>query len=99
VKSADKQHRKDILLERTKALLRGAGLRARKNLGQHFLIDEDILGLILSTAQLTDRDIVVEVGPGLGVLTEELCRRAGKVLAIELDEKLAGNCVAGQAKF
>ncbi|UCC16203.1 MAG: ribosomal RNA small subunit methyltransferase A [Dehalococcoidales bacterium] len=87
----DKPSRKDTLLERTTALLRRSGLRARKNLGQHFLIDEEVLELILSTAELTGRDIVVEIGPGLGVLTEELCHRAGRVIAVELDDRLAGN--------
>ena len=79
------------LLKRTTELLRKAGLRARKNLGQHFLIDEEILELILSTAELTGTDIVVEIGPGLGVLTEELCRRTGRVITVELDDRLAEN--------
>ncbi len=91
VKSSDKQSRKTSLFERTTALLHRSGLRARKNLGQHFLIDEEVLKLILSTAELTGSDIVVEIGPGLGVLTEELCRRAGRVITVELDDKLAEN--------
>ena len=91
MKSSDKQNRKITLLERTTALLRKTGLRARKNLGQNFLIDEETLEVILSAAELTARDIVVEIGPGLGVLTEELCHQAGRVIAVELDDKLAGN--------
>ena len=91
MKPSDKQNRKNSLLERTTALLRKSGLRARKNLGQHFLVDEEILGLILSTAELTVKDIVVEIGPGLGVLTEELCRRAGRVITVEIDDRLAVN--------
>jgi len=79
----------ELLLDQTKKLLRRYGLRARKGLGQHFLIDEEVLRLILSTAQLTHDDIVVEVGPGLGVLTGELARWAGRVVAIELDDRLA----------
>jgi 16S rRNA (adenine1518-N6/adenine1519-N6)-dimethyltransferase len=86
--SSEQQPRKGTLLERTTMLLRRSGLRARKNLGQHFLIDEEILELILSTAELTGRDVVVEIGPGLGVLTEELCRLAGRVITIELDTRL-----------
>ena len=77
------------LLTQTEGLLRRFGLRAKKGLGQHFLIDEEVLGLILSTAQLTRQDVVLEVGPGLGVLTRELAKRAGWVVAIELDDKLA----------
>ncbi len=81
---------KEPLLIRTRQLLRRSGLRARKELGQHFLIDEDVLGTILAAAELRHDDTVIEVGPGLGVLTGELAKRAGSVIAIELDEKLAG---------
>jgi 16S rRNA (adenine1518-N6/adenine1519-N6)-dimethyltransferase len=84
------QPRRDSLLERTAALLRSSGLRARKNLGQHFLVDEDTLKLIVDTAGLTREDTIIEVGPGLGVLTAELCGLAGRVAAVELDDKLAG---------
>ena len=91
MKLPDKQSRKNSLLERTTALLRRSGLRARKNLGQHFLVDEEVLEIILSTAELTGSDIIVEIGPGLGVLTEELCRRAGRVITVELDDRLAVN--------
>ncbi|MFC1920759.1 16S rRNA (adenine(1518)-N(6)/adenine(1519)-N(6))-dimethyltransferase RsmA [Chloroflexota bacterium] len=77
------------LLAQTKKLLRRAGLRARKGLGQHFLIDEEVQGTIIDSARLTPADTVIEVGPGLGVLTTELAERAGRVIAIELDDKLA----------
>ena len=77
------------LLARTRGLLRRSGLRARKGLGQHFLIDEEVLKLIISAAELTSTDVIMEVGPGLGVLTKELARQAGWVVAIELDSKLA----------
>ncbi len=77
------------LLDKTKKLLRRFGLRARKGLGQHFLIDEEVLGLITSAAELTPNDVVMEIGPGLGVLTRELASQAGWVIAVELDNKLA----------
>ncbi|MFC2066795.1 16S rRNA (adenine(1518)-N(6)/adenine(1519)-N(6))-dimethyltransferase RsmA [Chloroflexota bacterium] len=80
---------KDSLLTETKRLLRCYGLKARKRLGQHFLIDDEALPLIASAAELKSTDTVMEVGPGLGVLTGELARQAGKVVAIELDNKLA----------
>ena len=79
----------ESLLTQTRGLLRRYHLRARKGLGQHFLIDEEVLGLIVSAAQLTANDTVMEIGPGLGVLTRELARQAGCVVAIELDGKLA----------
>jgi 16S rRNA (adenine1518-N6/adenine1519-N6)-dimethyltransferase len=69
--------------------LRQAGLRARKGLGQHFLVDGGVLKSILAAAELTPNDIVIEVGPGLGVLTRELSRQAGRVVAVELDDNLA----------
>jgi len=70
-------------------LLSQSGLRARKGLGQHFLVDETFLEIIASAAELSPEDTVIEVGPGLGVLTVELARRAGRVVAVELDAKLA----------
>ncbi|MCJ7743609.1 MAG: 16S rRNA (adenine(1518)-N(6)/adenine(1519)-N(6))-dimethyltransferase RsmA [Dehalococcoidales bacterium] len=77
------------LLTQTRQLLRQAGLRARKGLGQHFLVDGGVLKYILSAAELSPADIVIEVGPGLGVLTRELARQAGWVVAVELDDNLA----------
>lgn len=76
-------------LEQTKALLRRFDLRAKKGLGQHFLVDDGVLRSIIEAAELSPDDLVVEVGPGLGILTEELAKRAAKVIAIEVDSKLA----------
>jgi len=81
--------KEESLLAETKQLLRHFDLRARKRLGQRFLIDGDVLQRILSAAELTADDIVLEVGPGLGILTRELAQRARRVIAIELDDKLA----------
>jgi len=72
-----------------KRLLRQSGLRARKSLGQHFLADASVLQTIVEAAELSPADTVIEVGPGLGILTAELVRRAGNVVAVELDTKLA----------
>ena len=82
-------HEVGPLLAQTRELLHRYNLRAKKGLGQHFLIDEEVLRLIFSTAQITTDDVVVEVGPGLGVLTRELVKEAGRVVAIELDNRLA----------
>ena len=62
--------------------------RAKKRLGQHFLIDEGILKDILSAAELNPTDVVVEVGPGLGILTEELAKQVARVIAVEIDARL-----------
>ena len=72
-----------------KSLLRRFDLRPKKRLGQHFLVDDEVLKQIILAAELTPSDTVIEVGPGLGILTRELAKRARKVLAIELDSQLA----------
>lgn len=76
-----------------RSLLRQHGVRPRKGLGQHFLVNEDILAQIAAVASLQPADVVVEVGPGMGALTRIMARQAGHVLAVELDatlvEKLA----------
>jgi len=76
-------------LTQTKRLLQRFDLQPRKGLGQHFLVDEEVLKLITPAAELTPDDTVVEIGPGLGMLTRELAGQAGRVLTIELDNKLA----------
>jgi 16S rRNA (adenine1518-N6/adenine1519-N6)-dimethyltransferase len=64
--------------------------RARKELGQHFLVDENMLGVIGRLAALAAQDVVLEVGPGLGVLTDFLAERTAHVHAVELDRTLEG---------
>ena len=61
---------------------------ARKELGQHFLVDENLLGVIGRLAELGPEDVVLEVGPGLGVLTAFLADRTAHVQAVELDRSL-----------
>jgi 16S rRNA (adenine1518-N6/adenine1519-N6)-dimethyltransferase len=61
---------------------------AKKGLGQHFLVDENILGVIGRLAALASEDVVLEVGPGLGVLTRYLADRVAYVHAVELDRTL-----------
>ena len=61
---------------------------AKKELGQHFLVDQNILGVVGRLSELDPRDVVLEVGPGLGVLTAYLAERAAHVHAVELDPSL-----------
>ncbi len=60
----------------------------KKQLGQHFLVDENILGVIGRLAELAPEDIVLEIGPGLGVLTRYLAQRVARVHAVEIDASL-----------
>ena len=71
--------------------------RARKELGQHFLADENILRVIGRLAELGEDDVVLEVGAGLGVLTTYLADRTARVYAIELDESLAPQLIESLA--
>ena len=62
--------------------------RAKKSLGQHFLVDRRVLGRIVKAAEPVADDVIVEIGPGRGVLTAELAKHAGSVVAVELDPAL-----------
>lgn len=68
--------------------LRQRNLRANKRMGQHFLVDRGILRSIAASADLTETDTVIEVGPGTGLLTSELQALCGEVIAVELDRQL-----------
>ena len=72
-----------------KAILGKMGVSPRKVLGQHFLVGQGVVATIIRAAEIEPGDTVVEVGPGLGVVTRELVRRAKRVIAVELDQKLA----------
>lgn len=71
-----------------KAVMAAHGVRPRHKLGQNFLIDTRILDHIVDAAQLGQDKLVLEIGPGLGTLTQRLARAAGQVVAIELDRAL-----------
>lgn len=72
-----------------KALLAERNILPSRVLGQNFLIDQNILNMILDSAHLAPEDTVLEIGPGLGVLTEHLLAQAGRLIAIEKDPRLA----------
>lgn len=71
----------------TKEILHNHNIYLTKRLGQHFLVDGNILGKIIEAVNLTKDDTVVEVGPGIGTLTEPLAAAAGRVIAIEYDNR------------
>ncbi|MBD7946272.1 MULTISPECIES: 16S rRNA (adenine(1518)-N(6)/adenine(1519)-N(6))-dimethyltransferase RsmA [Psychrobacillus] len=73
---------------RTQEILKKYGFSFKKSLGQNFLIDPNILRNIVSHANLTKESAAIEIGPGIGALTEHLAREAGKVVAFEIDQRL-----------
>ncbi len=68
--------------------------RAKRSLGQNFLVDRRVLARVVDAAELSPSDQVLEIGPGRGVLTERLAESAGRVTAVELDEVLAARLSA-----
>ncbi|TCI24761.1 16S rRNA (adenine(1518)-N(6)/adenine(1519)-N(6))-dimethyltransferase RsmA [Exiguobacterium sp. SH3S2] len=80
---------KDIAtIHRTKAILQRHGFSFKKSLGQNFLIDLNILNKIVDAAELGEASGVLEIGPGIGSLTEQSAKRAQKVVALEIDQRL-----------
>jgi 16S rRNA (adenine1518-N6/adenine1519-N6)-dimethyltransferase len=75
--------------QRVRAALRALDVRPTRGMGQNFLIDGQALAAIVGAAELELGDLVIEVGPGLGVLTWELTRRVALTVAVELDKRLA----------
>ena len=75
-------------LEETKFLMNKYKIRANKNLGQNFLIDDNVIEQIINGANIGNEDLVIEIGPGLGTLTAILLERAKKVICIELDKNM-----------
>ena len=76
------------LYQETKFLMKKYSLTANKKLGQNFLIDEEVVDKIVNIADIEKDDLVIEVGPGLGSLTSKIIEKAGKVVAIELDNRM-----------
>ena len=75
-------------MSKTKERIRESSLRYKKELGQNFLYDEDLLAELTEAAGVGPDEDVLEIGPGCGSLTKHLCRAANRVLAVELDERL-----------
>ncbi len=78
-----------MIINELKKALKEKNIKILKSLGQNFLTDENVLNKIIQVAELNKNDLVIEVGPGLGVLTKELSEKCEQVIAIEKDKKLA----------
>ena len=77
-----------IQSKETIAVLQKTNFHFKKQFGQNFLIDPSVLEHILDYSEINKEDLVIEIGPGIGTLTEALCEKAGFVIAIEIDDKL-----------
>jgi 16S rRNA (adenine1518-N6/adenine1519-N6)-dimethyltransferase len=71
-----------------KNLLEKHKIQPSKGLGQNFLIDKEVVKKFIESAELKPNDVVLEIGPGLGVLTQELAKKAGRVIAVEKDPNM-----------
>lgn len=76
------------LYNETKNIMKKYNISANKKLGQNFLIDRNVVEGIVETADISKKDLVIEIGPGLGTLTSYLLEKAGKVICIELDDRM-----------
>src|SRR5699024_1466348 len=72
---------------RTKEILNKYNLSAKKSLGQNFIIDTNILRNIVKTAAVDENTTVIEVGPGIGALTEQMAKEAKEAFAFEIDDR------------
>lgn len=76
------------ILEETRFIIKKYGIKANKSLGQNFLINSEVVESIVNSSEISEDDMVIEIGPGLGTLTKYLLEKAGKVLCIELDTRM-----------
>ena len=74
--------------QETQFILNKYHIVANKSLGQNFLINDEIIEKTINVANISEEDLVIEIGPGLGILTSKLLDKAKKVIAIELDKKM-----------
>lgn len=72
----------------TMYILKKYNIVANKSLGQNFLINDDVINKIINSSNVNERDLIIEIGPGLGTLTQKLLEKAQKVIAIELDKRM-----------
>lgn len=78
----------ETLYNETKFILNKYGIHANKSLGQNFLINNEVVSTIIESANISNKDLVIEIGPGLGTLTSRLLEKAGKVICVELDDRM-----------
>lgn len=78
----------ETLFSKTKEIIKKYDFNIKKNFGQNFLVDQHVIDKIISSSEITDDDIILEIGPGIGTLTQYLAKPAKKVIAVEIDNFL-----------
>ena len=76
------------IFEETRIIMKKYNIKANKSLGQNFLISQEVVNNIIKASEISEKDLVIEIGPGLGTLTKRLLEQAGKVICVELDTKM-----------
>lgn len=76
------------IFEETRIIMKKYNIKANKSLGQNFLISQEVVNNIIKASEISEKDLVIEIGPGLGTLTKRLIEQAGKVICVELDTKM-----------
>ena len=76
------------IFEETRIIMKKYNITANKSLGQNFLISQEVVNNIIKASEISEKDLVIEIGPGLGTLTKRLLEQAGKVICVELDTKM-----------
>lgn len=76
------------IFEETRIIMKKYNIKANKSLGQNFLISQEVVNNIIKASEISEKDLVIEIGPGLGTLTKKLLEQAGKVICVELDTKM-----------
>ncbi|NUM25559.1 MAG: ribosomal RNA small subunit methyltransferase A [Candidatus Buchananbacteria bacterium] len=75
-------------INQVKDICQSYGIKPTKDKGQNFLLNQEVIDLMIESSQVTNQDVVLEVGPGLGILTESLVKQARQVVSVELDKRL-----------
>ena len=76
------------IFEETRIIMKKYNIKANKSLGQNFLISQEVVNNIIKASEISEKDLVIEIGPGLGTLTKYLLEKAKKVICVELDKKM-----------
>src|SRR3989338_9382127 len=78
----------ETVVRQVKKIIQAYDIKPKRERGQNFLVDPSVIATMIAVSEVKNTDTILEVGPGLGILTESLVQKAKKVVAVELDEKL-----------